>query len=46
MPRLNVGSAGARQANMPETFGLWLLVGLELAFMGSMRYYFRRNHGG
>lgn len=35
-----------RVAGTPETFALWLLVALELAFMTSMRYYFRRQHGG
>jgi hypothetical protein len=45
-PRLRIGSSGLRNAVMPETFGLWMLVGLELLFMVSLRRYFRRHHGG
>ena len=44
--QLRIGSSQLRQAVMPETMTLWLLVALELLTMVSLRRYFRRHHGG
>lgn len=44
--RVNLGSAKLHASQMPETIMLWVIIGLELVAMGSLRHYFRRHHGG
>lgn len=37
---------GARSINVGDEMYLWLLVLLEVGFLGFLRHRFRRHHGG